>query len=84
MWKIFCYSQFSAPLEISAEINERLVYSAHRSAGEGGGHLSYAGWNWSTPGSCPAAEAETPTLAGKGAKSALGDVFVKIFSPSAM
>ena len=60
------------------------LHTAARGEGGGGGQLSYAGWNWSTPGSCSAAEAETPTLAGKGAKSALGDVFVKIFSPSAM
>ena len=35
-WKIFCFSQFSSPLEISGEANERLVYtpSAARLGGQ--------------------------------------------------
>ena len=40
--KIFCFSQFSSPLEISAEINEELVYIGHHIVGWRGwrrGHL---------------------------------------------
>ena len=35
--QIFCFSQFSSPLEISAEINEELVYIVHHIVGDGGG-----------------------------------------------
>ena len=35
--QIFCFSQFSSPLEISAEINEELVYIVHHIVGGGGG-----------------------------------------------
>ena len=31
--QIFCFSQFSSPLEISAEINEELVYIVHHIVG---------------------------------------------------